>query len=73
MAITATTEITESDPRATRLQVLEAQVCQARDDLAFARASADVDHALGALESMATLLQHTLQELAHLAYETSPR
>ena len=69
----ARTEVTESDTRATRLQVLEAQVCEVRDDLADAAASADPAQALGAVEQLATLLQHTLQELAHLAWETSPR
>lgn len=69
----ARTEVTESDNRATRLQVLEAQVCEVRDDLADAAASADPAQALGAVEQLATLLQHTLQELAHLAWETSPR
>lgn len=69
----ARTEVTESDTRATRLQVLEAQVCEVRDDLADAAASADPAQALDAVEQLATLLQHTLQELAHLAWETSPR
>lgn len=62
--VTATTEITETDTRATRLQVLEAQVCQVRDDLAYAAANADIGYALNATEQLATLLQHTLQELA---------
>ncbi|MCX6462663.1 MAG: hypothetical protein NTW05_03570 [Pseudonocardiales bacterium] len=69
----ARTEVTESDTRATRLAVLEAQVCEVRDDLADASASADPAQALSAMEQLATLLQHTLQELAHLAWETSPR
>jgi hypothetical protein len=68
-----TTEITENDTRATRLQALESQVCQTRDDLAYAAANADISYALQAVENLATLLQHTLQELAHLALETSPR
>ncbi|MDT7706462.1 MAG: hypothetical protein QOG20_2069 [Pseudonocardiales bacterium] len=68
-----TTEITEHDTRATRLQALEAQVCQTRDDLATAAANADISYALQATENLATLLQHTLQELAHVALETSPR
>ncbi|MHA6780702.1 hypothetical protein ACVGOW_06850 [Pseudonocardia saturnea] len=68
-----TREITESDTRATRLEALEAQVCQARDDLAYAAASADIGYALHATEQLATLLQHTLQELACLAHEVSPR
>ncbi|GAY11428.1 hypothetical protein [Pseudonocardia sp. N23] len=73
MIITATTEITESDTRATRLAVLEAQVCEARDDIRVARLCDDMSLAFDALESLATLLQHTLQELAHLGIETSPR
>lgn len=73
MTITATTEITESDTRATRLAVLEAQVCQARDDIHIARHCDDMALAFDAFESLATLLQHTLQELAHLGIETSPR
>lgn len=68
-----TAEITENDTRATRLQALEAQVCQTREDLAYAAASADVGCALDAAQELATLLQHTLQELAHLALEISPR
>jgi len=67
----ARTEVTESDTRATRLAVLEAQVGEVRDDLAHA--SADPAQALSAVAQLATLLQHTLQELAHLAWETSPR
>lgn len=62
--VTADTEITETDTRATRLQVLEAQVCQVRDDLAYAAANADIGYALSATEQLATLLQHTIQELA---------
>jgi hypothetical protein len=75
MTITATTEITESHTRATRLQILEAQVCQARDDLAAAAAAVDADigYALHATEQLATLLQHTLQELTDLAREASPQ
>lgn len=73
MTITATTEITESDTRATRLAVLEAQVCEARADIRVARLCDDVSLAFDALESLATLMQHTLQELEHLATETSPR
>ncbi|MBW0117238.1 hypothetical protein, partial [Pseudonocardia abyssalis] len=73
MTITATTEITESDTRATRLAVLEAQVCQARDEVRVARLCDDLSLAFDALESLATLLQHTLQELAHVGVETSPR
>lgn len=69
----ARTEVTEADTRATRLAVLEAQVCEVRDDLADAAASADPAQALSAVDQLATLLQHTLQELAHLAWETSPR
>ncbi len=69
----ARTEVTESDTRATRLAVLEAQVCEVRDDLAAAAASVDPAQALSAVEQLATLLQHTLQELATLAWETSPR
>ncbi|GAA3238358.1 hypothetical protein GCM10017691_38410 [Pseudonocardia petroleophila] len=65
--ITADTEITETDTRATRLQVLEAQVCQVRNDLAYATANADIGYALSATEQLATLLQHTLQELAEIA------
>ena len=73
MTITATTEITEFDTRATRLAVLEAQVCEARDDIRVARLCDDLSLAFDALESLATLMQHTLQELGHLATETSPR
>lgn len=73
MIITATTEITESDTRATRLAVLEAQVCEARDDIRVARLCDDLSLAFDALESLATLMQHALQELGHLATETSPR
>ncbi len=73
MTITATTEITETDTRATRLRALEGQVCEARDDLAYAAASADIGYALRATEQLATLLQHTLQELSCLAGEVSPR
>jgi hypothetical protein len=73
MTITASTEITESDTRATRLAVLEAQVCQLRDDLHVARLCDDPALALDAIESLTTLVQHTLQELAHLGIETSPR
>lgn len=62
--VTADTEITETDTRATRLQVLEAQVCQVRDDLAYAAANGDIGYALSATERLATLLQHTLQEFA---------
>lgn len=62
--VTADTEITETDTRATRLQVLEAQVCQVRDDLAYAAVNADIGYALNATEQLAVLLQHTLQELA---------
>lgn len=69
----ARTEVTESDTRATRLAVLEAQVGEVRDNLAHAAACADPGHALAALEQLATLVQHTLQELANLAWETSPR
>jgi len=69
-AITADTEITESDTRATRLQVLEAQVCEARDDLAYAQACADPGYAIRGMKTLATVLQHTLQELAQ---ETGPR
>ncbi|MGD9990883.1 hypothetical protein [Pseudonocardia sp.] len=68
-----TREITETDTRATRLEALEAQVCRARDDLACAAASADIGYALHTTEQLATLLQHTLQELACLAREVSPR
>lgn len=70
---TAHVEVIETDTRATRLDVLEAQVCEVRDDLAYASACADPGHALAATVRLATLLQHTLQELAHLARETSPR
>lgn len=70
---TATTEITESDTRSTRLQVLEAQVCAARDDIRAAGLCGDIGLAFDAVESLATLLQHTLQELDNLATETSPR
>ncbi|MBW0110477.1 hypothetical protein ACVGOW_12885 [Pseudonocardia saturnea] len=73
MTITATTEITESDTRATRLAVLEAQVCEVRDAIRVARLCDDVLVAFDALESLATLLQHALQEIAHLGTETSPR
>ncbi|MBW0133278.1 hypothetical protein [Pseudonocardia abyssalis] len=71
--MTTTREITETDTRATRLQALEAQVCQARDDLVYAAANADIGYALSATEQLATLLQHTLQELSCLAGEVSPR
>lgn len=71
--MTTTREITETDTRATRLQVLESQVCQARDDLAYAAANADIGYAISATEQLATLLQHTLQELSCLAGEVSPR
>ncbi|MHA6783980.1 hypothetical protein ACVGOW_23745 [Pseudonocardia saturnea] len=71
--MTTTREITETDTRATRLQALESQVCQARDDLAYAAANADIGYALSATEQLATLLQHTLQELSCLAGEVSPR
>lgn len=73
MTITATTEITESDTRATRLAVLEAQVCEARDDIYVASLCGDLSLVFGAVESLATLLRHTLQELAHVGAETSPR
>ena len=73
MTITATTEITESDTRATRLAVLEAQVCAARDDIRAAGLGGDIGLAFDAVEALATLLQHTLQELGNLAAETSPR
>ena len=73
MTITATTEITESDTRSTRLQVLEAQVCSASDDIRAAGLCGDIGLAFDAYESLATLLQHTLQELDNLATETSPR
>lgn len=73
MTITATTEITESDNRATRLAVLEAQVCEARDDIHVAGLCGDMALAFDAVASLATLLQHTLQELADLGTETSPR
>lgn len=63
-SVTANTEITETDTRATRLQVLEAHVCRVRDDLAYAAANADIGYALSATEQLAVLLQHTLQELA---------
>jgi hypothetical protein len=66
-------EITESDTRATRLTALEVQVCQARDDIQVAALCGEPTLALDALISLATLLQHTLQELALLAEETSPR
>lgn len=72
IAHAAHTEVTETDTRATRLDVLEAQVCEVRDDLAYASACADPGYALAATERLATVLQHTLQELAHLARETSP-
>lgn len=67
--MTITAEITETDTRATRLRAFEAQVCEARDDLAYAAANADIGYALDATEKLATLLQHALQELAHLAGE----
>jgi hypothetical protein len=66
-------EITENDTRTTRLQALETQVCQARDDLSYAAANADIGYALRATEQLATLLQHTLQELGCLADEVIPR
>lgn len=66
-------EVTESDTRATRLAVLEAQVCEVRSDLTYAVDCADPVHALTAMGQLASLLQHTLQELAHLAHEVSPR
>ncbi len=69
----ARTEITEDDTRATRLAVLEARVCVTRDSVAAIRGCGDPYHAFAAVEELATLLQHTLQELAHLAWETSPR
>lgn len=69
----AATDITETDTRTTRLEVLEAQICQVRDDLAHAAAAADPGYALDASVQLATLLQHTLQEIACLARETSPR
>jgi len=71
--MTTTHEITETDTRATRLTTLEAQVCQARDDIQVAALCGEPTLALDALTSLATLLQHTLQELALLAEETSPR
>jgi hypothetical protein len=71
--MTTTHEITETDTRATRLTALEAQVCQARDDIEVAALCGDPTLALDAFTSLATLLQHTLQELALLATETSPR
>jgi hypothetical protein len=66
-------EITESDIRATRLTTLEAHVCQAREDIQVAALCGEPTLALDAFASLATLLQHTLQELALLAEETSPR
>ncbi|MBW0092300.1 hypothetical protein I4I73_25230 [Pseudonocardia sp. KRD-184] len=73
MNITATTEITESDTRATRLAVLEAQVCGTRDDIHVAGLCDDMALAIDAVASLATLLQHDVQELADLSTETSPR
>lgn len=73
MTITATTEITEHMTRSTRLQILETQVCAAQDDIHTAIRSGDMVPFVDAVEALATLLQHTLQELANLAVETSPR
>jgi len=69
----ARTEITEDDTRATRLAILEARVCVTRDAVGYVRGCGDPYYAFQAVEELATLLQHTLQELAHLAWETSPR
>jgi hypothetical protein len=71
--MSTTHEITETDTRATRLTTLEAQVCQARDDIQVAALCGEPTLALDAFAALATLLQHTLQELALLAEETSPR
>jgi hypothetical protein len=71
--MTTTHEITETDTRATRLTALEAQVCQARQEIQVAALCGEPALAVDAVTSLATLLQHTLQELALLAEETSPR
>ncbi|GAA1328990.1 hypothetical protein [Pseudonocardia xinjiangensis] len=70
--MTTTHEITESDTRATRLTALEAQVCQARSEIQGAALCGEPTLALDAVASLATLLQHTLQELAQLATELRP-
>jgi hypothetical protein len=46
---------------------------EVRDDIHVARLCDDMPLAFDAVESPATLLQHTMQELADLCTETSPR
>ncbi|MHA6783194.1 hypothetical protein ACVGOW_19670 [Pseudonocardia saturnea] len=70
----AAREVTESDTRAHRLAVLEAQVCEVREEVGYIFAGTDdPDYSAATMRQLATLLQHTLQELAHLAREVSPR
>ena len=73
MSLSADTDITEHTPRPARLDALETQVVDARDTLIAASRCGDLGLALDAVEQVATLLQHTLQELKNLAEETSPR
>jgi hypothetical protein len=62
MTVTASTEITEADTRATRLAVLESQVCEARDALRAADLCEDLTLALAAAGKALQLNHHHVEE-----------
>lgn len=68
-----TRDITETDTRATRLQVLEAQVCQASDDLGYAAATPTPATPSAPPNSSPRCYSTPCRKLSCLAAEVSPR